>query len=132
MISNAGPRRTSEQDCSKKEKRKTPRVQQSVTKDLRGKINKTPTGAFKMCAGSFWSTMLQVSTQRRGHVVYRVESSVLITLLEILYSCINLKMHTINFSSIFSPSAKLLHSCSLKTGTTGRSGIQIFSASALS
>lgn len=49
MISNAGPRRTSEQDCSKKEKRKTPGVQQSVTKDLRGKINKTPTGAFKMC-----------------------------------------------------------------------------------
>lgn len=48
MISNAGPRRTSEQDCSKKEKRKAPGVQQSVTKDLRGKINKTPTGAFKM------------------------------------------------------------------------------------
>lgn len=108
MISNAGPRRTSEQDCSKKEKRKTPEVQQSVTKDLRGKINKTPTGAFKMCAGSFWSTMLQVSTQRRGHVVYRVESSVLITLLEILYTCINLKMPTINFSSIFSPLSEVI------------------------
>lgn len=29
-------------------------------------------------------------------------------MLEILYSCINLKMHTINFSSIFSPLSEVI------------------------
>lgn len=73
-------------------------MQQSVTKDLRGKINKTPTGAFKMVHDA---ASLNSKTRSR-----RLQGGKF--MLEILYSCINLKMHTINFSSIFSPLSEVI------------------------
>ena len=81
-------------------------MQQSVKKDLRGKINKTPTSAFKMCtAGRFGprcckSQLKDEVTSFTGWKVHKLE--------KILYSYINLQMHTFHFSSDFFPLSEII------------------------